>query len=85
MTEIHRDKDHKLDAVATKILTSDLDDLHTYIDTFQFLTHLLRHVPEDELDYWLYEHADKHREFLRALGHHVSPELTVIDGGRRED
>lgn len=57
----------------TKILCADLDDPDTYVEVFEFLETLFQHVPEDRLHYWLHEHPEEHRRFIRAMRRRRDP------------
>lgn len=66
MNEKRPDKAQKIGTLVEKILLANLEECDVYIDVYQFLESLLRHVPEKELDYWLYEHSEEHRKFMEA-------------------
>jgi hypothetical protein len=72
------DKTEKIHKIVQQILCADLDDKDTYVGAFELLGHMLRHVPEEELDYFLYEMPEEVETFADNLKNRHRKHLRVV-------
>ena len=70
----NRNQTDQIHVLVQRMLLADLEDPETYQSAYELITHLLRHVPQSELDYFLKKVPQEierhlHRQAVRQRRH----------------